>query len=66
MTSFLHIKEGFNTVAVQSQYQEEAFKNICEWLERDEFGKYKPQLEYLIEQKYWDYLLDCFYQVIPF
>lgn len=60
------IHAGFQTISVNENIRAIALKNIQEWLEEEEFIEYREQLLFLIENKYWDYLLDCFYQVIPF
>ncbi|TXH07100.1 MAG: phospho-sugar mutase, partial [Candidatus Moraniibacteriota bacterium] len=59
-------KAGFNTVNVGATYKESAMVSLETWLTKLEFQKYQPQIEHMIESGYWDYLLDCFYQVIPF
>lgn len=59
-------KIGFETVNVGSIYKDDAVINIEKWLTLAEFSDYHPQIINLIENKHWDYLLDCFYQVIPF
>lgn len=59
-------KKGFATLTVNSKYQKSALKHLQLWLTRTGFEEYRPQIEHIIENKDWDYLLDCFYQVIPF
>lgn len=59
-------KEGFKTLHVGQQYKDAAVQNITLWLTDAMFADYIPQLEHLIMAGHWDYLLDCFYQVIPF
>ncbi len=59
-------KLGFSTLQVGQQYKDSALKNIYNWLTDPMFVDYVPQLQHLIEAGHWDYLLDCFYQVIPF
>lgn len=59
-------KLGFTTLQVGQQYKDSALKNISLWLTDSMFLDYVPQLKHLIEAGHWDYLLDCFYQVIPF
>jgi phosphoglucomutase/phosphomannomutase len=36
------------------------------WLSDQTFSDYVPQIQYLIENGNWNFLLDSFYQVIPF
>lgn len=59
-------KTGFETLGVNQKYITSALVFLEEWLTKEPFKDYLPQLKYLIEQEDWDYLLDCFYQVIPF
>ena len=59
-------KEGFGTLKVSEKYSDSAVKSIEIWLTDDAFKDYVPQIEYLIESEKWDFLLDSFYQVIPF
>lgn len=60
------VSEGFATLQVESKYKENALKFLKEWLTDPDFKDYLPQIEHLIKNKDWDYILDCFYQVIPF
>lgn len=59
-------KEGFSTIKLNQTYRDSALQNLKTWLSSSEFSAYQPQITHLIQSKYWDYLLDCFYQVIPF
>ncbi len=59
-------KLGFTTLHVGQQYKDSALENIKLWLTDSMFSDYIPQLKHLIDAGHWDYLLDCFYQVIPF
>ena len=59
-------KEGFGTLSVSPQYIDSAYKWLETWLTEKLFQDYVPQIEYLIESERWDFLLDSFYQVIPF
>lgn len=59
-------KAGFATLSVDEKYQQQALKFIKNWLTQPEFTPYVPQIKHLIESKHWDYLLDSFYQIIPF
>ena len=36
------------------------------WLTDSAYKDYVPQIEYLIESEKWEFLLDSFYQIIPF
>ena len=59
-------KEGFKTLSVDIKYQDRALEFLKEWLFDPELKEYAQQIEYQIKNKDWDYLLDCFYQIIPF
>ncbi len=59
------VKSGFETLTVNPKFQQQALKFLEQWLS-EEFEDYHPQIEHLIKNKYWDYLLDSFYQIIPF
>ncbi len=58
-------KLGFQTLTVNPKFQEQALVFLEQWLE-PEFEEYHQQIEHLIKNHYWDYLLDSFYQIIPF
>jgi len=62
----LKIKDGFATLKINPNYAQAALKALEEWLTKEEFKDYVPQIKYLVENKEWSYLLDSFYQVIPF
>ncbi len=59
-------KDGFGTLTVSEKYIDSAFNRLKIWLTDDAFKDYAPQIEYLIENAKWDFLLDSFYQIIPF
>lgn len=59
-------REGFKILKVNQKYKNAALEQIFTWLTNEEFAEYQPQIEHIIKSKNWDYLLDCFYQVIPF
>ncbi len=59
-------KEGFETLPIENKYKEQALKFLQEWLIKKEFKEYSPQVKHFINSQDWDYLLDCFYQIIPF
>ncbi len=58
--------EGFKKISVGDQYKKSAIDNITQWLTDEQFSAYRQQIAHIIEHEYWDYLLDSFYQVIPF
>src|SRR3989338_10639222 len=57
---------GFSELNVSQKYKDEALTALREWLTNSEYQEAVSQLKYLIDQGHWDYLLDSFYQVIPF
>lgn len=57
---------GFQTIDADQSYKDQAAKNLSRWLNEPDFVAYKPQIEWLIDQKKWASLLDCFYQIMPF
>ena len=59
-------EDGFRNLEISKTYVDSALKWLKVWLTDDAFGGYAPQIAYLIETKKWNFLLDSFYQVIPF
>ncbi len=59
-------KAGFNTLDVSAEHRDEALNSLEIWLTEDIFKEYVEQIRYLIKAQKWDFLLDAFYQVIPF
>jgi phosphoglucomutase len=59
-------KDGFNSLEVSEKYIDSALKWLEVWLTDSAFKEYVPQIQYLIENGKWNFLLDSFYQVIPF
>ncbi|MGD8241616.1 MAG: phospho-sugar mutase [Desulfobacterales bacterium] len=59
-------KSGFATLDIPAPYVASALEALETWLIDDAFAAYRPQLEHLIDTQAWDFLLDAFYQVIPF
>ncbi len=57
---------GFTTLDIPAPYVESALEALETWLIDDAFAAYRPQLEHLIDTQAWDFLLDAFYQVIPY
>jgi phosphoglucomutase/phosphomannomutase len=60
------VRAGFKSLDVSVEHQIEALKWLEMWLTDDSFRDYVPQIKYLIESEKWNFLLDAFYQVIPF
>ncbi len=59
-------KDGFNSLDVSEKYIRSALKWLEVWLTDQTFSQYVAQIHYLIENGSWNFLLDSFYQVIPF
>jgi phosphoglucomutase len=60
------VKIGFNSLNIPEKYISSALKWLKTWLTDPQFEQYVPQIQYLIESQKWNFLLDSFYQVIPF
>ena len=59
-------KKGFDTLDLPASFMNSAADNLETWLSEEMFSEYVPQIEHLIASRQWDFLLDSFYQVIPF
>ncbi len=59
-------RAGFETLDVSEQYVTAALSWMEVWLTDSSYSEYVPQIHYLIESEQWNFLLDSFYQVIPF
>ncbi|MEZ5365823.1 MAG: phospho-sugar mutase [Bryobacterales bacterium] len=65
-------RSGFASVNLNTDIKNRALKRLEEWLRSDKFAgllspsDYQPLLARLIEDQRWDFLVDSFYQVIPF
>ncbi len=59
-------EEGFGTLDLSQKYKDAALEGLRIWLTDRTFADYAAQIEYLIETEKWGFLLDSFYQVIPF
>src|SRR6476620_1215508 len=57
---------GITSVDADPAIRGVAVKNLTRWLTEPEFGAYKRQLEWLIQEKKWPGLVDRFYQILPF
>ena len=57
---------GFKALNIADKYKETALKWLAVWLTDDAFKDYVAQINYLIENENWEFLLDSFYQIIPF
>ena len=59
-------RAGFKTLNIDDKYKDSALKWLEIWMTENTFKDYVPQIRYLIEKENWDFLLDSFYQIIPF
>ncbi|MHC4459567.1 MAG: phosphohexomutase domain-containing protein, partial [Planctomycetota bacterium] len=59
-------RAGFKSLNIGDKYKESALKWLEVWLTDDTFKEYVAQINYLIKKENWDFLLDSFYQIIPF
>lgn len=59
-------KRGFDALDLPETFKTDALERLKEWLCEEMFAAYVPQIEHLIASAQWDFLLDSFYQVIPF
>jgi len=59
-------KLGLADLDISDKYIQSALNQLEIWLTENIFRDYVPQIEYLIKNEKWDFLLDSFYQVIPF
>jgi phosphoglucomutase/phosphomannomutase len=66
MDSLSQATEGFKSVEADAVSKQQALKFLGQWLTEAQFAPYRPQLEWLIQNKQWSGLLDRFYQILPF
>ena len=59
-------KAGFETLDVSEKYKKSAIEWLSRWLTEAVFEAYVPQIEAQIRAAKWEFLLDAFYQIIPF
>ncbi|MBC2711544.1 MAG: phospho-sugar mutase [Desulfosarcina sp.] len=59
-------KKGFRTLDLPGNFKSDALKRLQTWLTDEMFADYVPQIDHLIASGQWEFLLDSFYQVIPF
>ena len=59
-------KVGFQSLDVADKHKTSALEWLEIWLTEEAFEDYVPQIQYLIESGKWEFLLDSFYQIIPF
>ena len=59
-------KVGFASLDVSEKYRKAALNYLKIWLTDPMFKDYVPQITHLIEAEKWNFILDSFYQIIPF
>ena len=59
-------KKGFGTLDLPESFKTDALDRLKAWLTQEMFAAYVPQIDHLIGSGQWEFLLDSFYQVIPF
>ena len=59
-------KKGFETLDLPDSFKSDALERLKVWLVEDMYASYVPQIDHLIASGQWEFLLDSFYQVIPF
>ena len=59
-------KKGFETLDLPQSFKSDALERLSVWLVEDMYAPYVPQITHLIASGQWEFLLDSFYQVIPF
>lgn len=57
---------GFATVNSDAALNSRATQFLNNWLTHPEYAAYRPQIEWMIAEKKWSFLLDSFYQILPF
>src|SRR5262245_42823558 len=58
-------EDGFRTTQIDDAIKEQALKYLRQWLTELEFVAYRPQLDWLIQNKQLARWLDRFYQILP-
>ena len=65
-------RRGFQTIGLDEELKQSADAHLRDWLRSDKFaglaapGGYRPLLEWMVDSRNFDLLLDSFYRVIPF
>src|SRR5262249_11051881 len=57
---------GVANVDVEQSIKDKALGYLEQWLTGADFALYRPQIEWLVQEKQWTGLLDRFYQILPF
>lgn len=59
-------KKGFESLDIPDNFKTDALEWMKIWLRDEMFEAYVPQIDHLIDTGQWEFLMDSFYQVIPF
>lgn len=59
-------QSGFQSLDLAQKYKDAALDWLTVWLTEPAYRDYVPQIEHLVRTENWEFLLDSFYQVIPF
>lgn len=59
-------KKGFDTLDLPENFKIDALNRLTAWVSETMFAPYLPQIDHLIATGQWEFVLDSFYQVIPF
>ncbi len=59
-------ERGFAALSVADEDRARALANLSQWLEGTAFRDYRPQLDWMIESRHFEDLLDSFFRVLPF
>jgi|GEM_PF-38690 len=51
---------------IKQEFLDQAVRNLRDWTTNDRFMVYRPLLRAMMTAERWDFLLDSFYQTIPF
>jgi phosphoglucomutase/phosphomannomutase len=60
------LERGFAALRVADEDRARALANLAEWRSGAAFSDYRPQIEWLIEKRRFEDLLDSFFRVLPF
>src|SRR4029078_8953008 len=66
MDALAQVSEGFKSIEADAALKEQALVYLKQWLTAPEFASYRPQIEWLIQEKQWSGLLDRLCQILPF
>ncbi|MBM3985786.1 MAG: phospho-sugar mutase [Planctomycetes bacterium] len=65
-TAFDQAREGIGRLPMDAEVARRALAALRPWLEDESFAAWRPQLEALVRKGRFEFLVDLFWQVIPF